>query len=433
MTERSAFFAERAARNLDAGESPSYFEEIALLDPSFVRQVASRVATRQGLTLLSHSLSAFKVLNSTVAAIKERGRETESWERTLPEPPRDPKTHLSALSLAPSGNAGSLTEEDSVRIIEVGRLHRDFWEAVRRRPDLLREISPRKFEIAMYELLGKLGWEDLELTPGSRDGGLDILAKREIDGLRVHFGFECKRYSPRQLIGPGILRSLLGSLAARQIPKGAVLTTSYFSKDAIQFLDAHLALEGRNFDDLVTWVDWALGKNRRGATGLIRPETRADHAGIRTVLETAFEAPGEARLVDTLRQQAKPLVSLVAELDDRVVGFILFSPVTFADHPELEIMGLAPMAVLPSHQRTGIGSALVRAGLAECERLAISAVVVLGHPEYYLRFGFQPASRFGLGCEYDVPDEVFMALELQPGCLAEVSGTVRYHAAFREL
>lgn len=96
-------------------------------------------------------------------------------------------------------------------------------------------------------------------------------------------------------------------------------------------------------------------------------------------------------------------------------------------------MGLAPMAVRPGHQGKGIGSALVRAGLQACTDLGANAVIVLGHPEYYPRFGFLPSSRFRLDSEYDVPDEVFLALELEPGALSALSGRVLYHEAFKSL
>jgi putative acetyltransferase len=126
----------------------------------------------------------------------------------------------------------------------------------------------------------------------------------------------------------------------------------------------------------------------------IRAETDADHAAIHAVNAAAFPTAAEADLVDALRQQARPLISLVAEQDGVIVGHILFSPVTLDSQPDLRIMGLAPMAVAPEHQRSGIGSALVRAGLEQCRQLGYQAVVVLGHPEYYPRFGFVPSVRF---------------------------------------
>ena len=154
---------------------------------------------------------------------------------------------------------------------------------------------------------------------------------------------------------------------------------------------------------------------------------------MRAVNVAAFETPAEADLVDALRAQARPLVSLVAEEGGTIAGHIMFSPVTLPGHPALTVMGLAPMAVAPARQRAGLGSALVRAGLEACRRLAADAVVVLGHPEYYPGFGFAPGVRTGLGCEYDVPGEVFMVLELWSGALRGATGKVRYHAAFASL
>jgi putative acetyltransferase len=162
----------------------------------------------------------------------------------------------------------------------------------------------------------------------------------------------------------------------------------------------------------------------------IRPEIAADTEAIRGVHQAAFETNTEADLVDLLREQAESVVSLVAHEGESLVGHILFSPVTLSGHPELRIMGLAPMGVLPAKQRRGIGSALVRAGIESCRQLGSAGVIVLGHSEYYPRFGFVPASRFGIGCEYDVPDEVFMALELVTGAFSGKSGTIHYHAAF---
>jgi putative acetyltransferase len=162
----------------------------------------------------------------------------------------------------------------------------------------------------------------------------------------------------------------------------------------------------------------------------IRPERPADIPGIRAVNTMAFETSTEADLVDALREQAEPTLSLVADDGDALVGHILFSPVTLLGHPELRIAGLAPMAVVPARQRQGIGSALIHDGLERCRPLGFGAVVVVGHPEYYPRFGFKAGSLFDLGCEYDVPDDAFMVLELEKGILTGKSGTIQYHPAF---
>lgn len=168
-----------------------------------------------------------------------------------------------------------------------------------------------------------------------------------------------------------------------------------------------------------------------GRSVTIRAEEDRDRAAVHAINESAFESPAEAELVDALRIEARPLLSLVAELDGSIAGHIMFSPVTLTGHTHLCIMGLAPMAVTPSLQNCGIGSALVRAGLESCRKLGARAVVVLGHPEYYPRFGFAPSVKFGIRCEYEAPEEAFLIAELQSGFLSGASGTVRYHAAFR--
>ncbi len=165
---------------------------------------------------------------------------------------------------------------------------------------------------------------------------------------------------------------------------------------------------------------------------LIRPEEEREGAAVRALNASAFDTEGEGNLVDVLRASARPLVSLVAEHDGNIVGHIMFSPVSLSGNPDLKIMGLAPMAVAPERQRQGIGSELVRAGVERCKQLGVDAVVVLGHPEYYPRFGFRPSPPFGIKSEYDVPDDVFMVLELQPGCLNGKSGIIKYHEAFSE-
>ncbi len=168
---------------------------------------------------------------------------------------------------------------------------------------------------------------------------------------------------------------------------------------------------------------------------VIRPETPDDFDAVTQVNENAFGRPDEAKLVAALREQAYPIVSLVAVRDERVVGHILFTPVIAEEAlvtPGL-LMGLAPMAVRLGNQRAGIGSQLVRTGLEACTTLGCAAVVVLGHPEYYPRFGFVPASTFGLRSEYPVPDEIFMAMELVPDALEACHGVIKYHPAFADL
>lgn len=167
----------------------------------------------------------------------------------------------------------------------------------------------------------------------------------------------------------------------------------------------------------------------------IRAETDDDRAAVHAVNRLAFGQPAEADLVDRLRAAGRATVSLVAIADGDVVGHILFSPVSVepAPSPPPRWLGLAPMAVRPERQRAGIGSALVHAGLEAARAGGATAVVVLGHPEYYPRFGFAPASRAGLRCIYDSPDEAFMALELVPGGFAGHRGLVRYAPEFDEL
>src|SRR5262245_56206133 len=168
-------------------------------------------------------------------------------------------------------------------------------------------------------------------------------------------------------------------------------------------------------------------ERKSGKPMIVRPEQPKDHALIHAVNTAAFDTPAEADLVDALRQQAQPIISLVAEDQGELTGHILFSPVSLSGHPDLNLMGLAPMAVVPARQRQGIGSALVRTGLDQCRQLGFGAVVVLGHPAYYPRFGFVSSVQLGIRSEYDVPKDVFMVAELQPGYLRGAGGTVQYH------
>ena len=165
----------------------------------------------------------------------------------------------------------------------------------------------------------------------------------------------------------------------------------------------------------------------------VRHERPGDGAAVRRVNELAFGRPNEADLVDRLRDSFR-LLSLVAEAaDGEIAGHVLFTVATLRvrDH---EVVGsaLGPVAVLPARQRRGIGGRLIRAGMGEIGRRGDPFVIVLGHPAYYPRFGFEPAgSRHGLRCKWDVPDDVFMIRVFNAHMLGDVrGGLAMYQPAF---
>jgi putative acetyltransferase len=166
----------------------------------------------------------------------------------------------------------------------------------------------------------------------------------------------------------------------------------------------------------------------------IRHEQPQDIPSIQKVNELAFGRVNEAELVNRLRDRGAATLSLVTVEDEHVIGHILFSPVTIVSGASsFEGVGLAPVAVLPEYQKQGIGSELIRQGVKELKDAGHSVVVVLGHPDYYPRFGFVPASRYGIICEYDVPDEAFMALILDEKAYDGMTGRVKYHPEFNEV
>ena len=165
----------------------------------------------------------------------------------------------------------------------------------------------------------------------------------------------------------------------------------------------------------------------------IREEQPQDATGIREVNERAFDQPQEADIVDKVRRNCSDRLSLVAEVNNQVVGHILFSTVILeSEGRTLQGMGLAPMAVLPEFQRQRIGGELIRSGISKLESRGCPFVMVLGHPDYYPRFGFELASRYGIRSEWEVPDDAFMILVLDESEMQGISGVARYRPEFSE-
>ncbi len=169
----------------------------------------------------------------------------------------------------------------------------------------------------------------------------------------------------------------------------------------------------------------------------IRQENKADFKNIYELNLLAFEEKEEAVLVDLLRENDEfiPQLSLVALLNDEIIGHILFTKIKIIDGNgnENESLALAPMAVLPKYQKKGIGGQLIKSGLNTAKRLGFKSVIVLGHKDYYPKFGFKTASKWNIKSPFDVPDEVYMAIELVENGLLGISGIVKYSKEFEEV
>lgn len=159
----------------------------------------------------------------------------------------------------------------------------------------------------------------------------------------------------------------------------------------------------------------------------IRPEQVGDIAAIRDVNRRAFGQDQEGAIVDALRANGGVLLSLVALADGHVVGHIMYSPLRAG---AIDAAALGPMAVVPEHQRRGIGAMLVEAGIRHLASARCPLIAVLGHPAFYPRFGFRPARTYGITCEWDVPDNVFMVLVLDASQISRAIGLAKYRPEF---
>ena len=168
----------------------------------------------------------------------------------------------------------------------------------------------------------------------------------------------------------------------------------------------------------------------------ITTETEEDFDGITRLHDLSFNQTEEGELVKRLRKTSNFIskLSLVAKTEKEVVGHILFYPIRIeTEIRECDSLALAPISVHPRYQNMGVGSSLIRKGLAIAKRLGFRSVIVLGHSNYYPRFGFKPANRWGIGPPFEVPDDVFFAMELVKNGLKDCGGIVEYPEEFNKL
>ncbi|QNL48034.1 N-acetyltransferase [Olivibacter sp. SDN3] len=171
---------------------------------------------------------------------------------------------------------------------------------------------------------------------------------------------------------------------------------------------------------------------------IIRKEQIKDYREIYEVNKLAFNQNDEAKLVDALRRNKQafiPELSLVAITDQKIVGHSMFTEIQIVNNrkQQFKSLALAPVAVKPDFQNKGIGSMLIRHGFEVAKQLGYKSVIVLGHQHYYPKFGFLPAKKRHIKAPFDVPENVFMAVELEKDGLKGISGTVRYPPEFESV
>ena len=169
---------------------------------------------------------------------------------------------------------------------------------------------------------------------------------------------------------------------------------------------------------------------------IIETETEGDYEQITRLHTIAFNGDREARLVEKLRKTPTyiPELSLVAKYRNTIIGHILFYPIKINTYrKKCDSLALAPISVIPSFQNRKVGSRLIKKGLMKAQKLGFKSVLVVGHPEYYPRFGFEKASKHGISAPFDVPDNALFAIELEKDGLKNCSGTIEYPSEYTEV
>ena len=166
---------------------------------------------------------------------------------------------------------------------------------------------------------------------------------------------------------------------------------------------------------------------------IIRQEKKEDFRIIYEINKQAFNQIDESELVNRIRAGKNfiPELSLVAEQNGELIGHILFSKIKIIGEKVYETLSLAPIAVLPKYQNQGVGGKLIKEGLKRAEKLGFNSVLVVGHKDYYPKFGFEKASKWNIECPFEVPDGAFMAIELKAGSLKDKSGVVEFPKEFQ--
>ena len=169
----------------------------------------------------------------------------------------------------------------------------------------------------------------------------------------------------------------------------------------------------------------------------IRQERKNDYPLVYYLNMIAFGQENESKLVESLRESDSfiPELSIITSLDNKIVGYILFTKIKIKDDfgNENDSLALAPISVSPTLQKQGIGGQLIKYGLIKARELGHKSVIVLGHEKYYPRFGFIPADKWNIKAPFDVPINVFMGMELVEDGLKNVKGTVQYQKEFENV